>query len=183
MRGSSQTPKNTHLLSFSHHVRPKTVASSSFTLFFQPPLLLLTTTNRHISSKMPRISPFKPLLRLPLLPPTATPILRTTPSLLCSTPPQGLMTASRSPILTYTFAAPGLSLSPSLSALPSLYGSPSPSAPASLGQVRTVTYGSEYQPSQRIRKRRHGFLARIKTRNGRKTIMRRKFRGKAKLSH
>ena len=59
----------------------------------------------------------------------------------------------------------------------------SPAGAGAFGQVRTVTYGSEYQPSQRIRKRRHGFLARNKTRNGRKTLMRRRFRGKAKLSH
>ncbi|PWN47171.1 hypothetical protein IE53DRAFT_306999, partial [Violaceomyces palustris] len=60
---------------------------------------------------------------------------------------------------------------------------PTTLALGSAGSPRFVSYGSEYQPSQRIRKRRHGFLARIKSRNGRKTIARRRAKGKAKLSH
>ncbi|KAF9979159.1 39S ribosomal protein L34, mitochondrial [Actinomortierella ambigua] len=50
-------------------------------------------------------------------------------------------------------------------------------------QVRFVTYGREYQPSQRVRKRRHGFLARLKSRGGRKVLLRRMEKGRKSLSH
>ncbi|KAF9582240.1 hypothetical protein BGW38_000467 [Lunasporangiospora selenospora] len=50
-------------------------------------------------------------------------------------------------------------------------------------QVRFVTYGREYQPSQRVRKRRHGFLARMKSRTGRNIILRRLAKGRKYLSH
>lgn len=63
---------------------------------------------------------------------------------------------------------------PSLSARPFL--------PA-LGGVRFTTYGSEYQPSQRKRKRKHGFLARLRSRTGRKILARRRAKGKVFLSH
>lgn len=57
-----------------------------------------------------------------------------------------------------------------------------PAVPA-LGGVRFTTYGSEYQPSQRKRKRKHGFLARLRSRTGRKILMRRRAKGKVALSH
>ncbi|KAG0227977.1 ribosomal protein L34-domain-containing protein [Mortierella sp. GBAus27b] len=50
-------------------------------------------------------------------------------------------------------------------------------------QARFVTYGREYQPSQRVRKRRHGFLARMKSRGGRKIIQNRLLKGRKNLSH
>ena len=50
-------------------------------------------------------------------------------------------------------------------------------------QSRSVTYGSEYQPSQRIRKRRHGFLARRRSRTGRRILVRRRMKGRRFLSH
>lgn len=50
-------------------------------------------------------------------------------------------------------------------------------------QVRFVSYGREYQPSQRVRKRRHGFLARMKSRGGRKVIAARLLKGRKYLSH
>lgn len=57
-----------------------------------------------------------------------------------------------------------------------------PAVPA-LGGIRFTTYGSEYQPSQRKRKRKHGFLARLRSRTGRKILIRRRAKGKVALSH
>jgi large subunit ribosomal protein L34 len=40
-----------------------------------------------------------------------------------------------------------------------------------------------FQPSLLVRKRRHGFLARLKSRNGRKILNRRRLKGRKRLSN
>ncbi|OOF97859.1 hypothetical protein ASPCADRAFT_128051 [Aspergillus carbonarius ITEM 5010] len=51
------------------------------------------------------------------------------------------------------------------------------SASASLAGKRAT-----YNPSRRVQKRRHGFLARLRSRGGRKILMRRKAKGRKSLS-
>lgn len=46
-----------------------------------------------------------------------------------------------------------------------------------------TTFGQEYQPSQIVRKRRHGFRHRLKTANGRRILQNRKLKGRKFLSH
>ncbi|KAF8647155.1 hypothetical protein AX16_006986 [Volvariella volvacea WC 439] len=53
----------------------------------------------------------------------------------------------------------------------------------SLLQMRNAQRGTEYQPSQRKRKRKHGFLARKRSIGGRKVLIRRMTKGRKYLSH
>ncbi|KII64781.1 putative 54S ribosomal protein L34, mitochondrial [Thelohanellus kitauei] len=48
---------------------------------------------------------------------------------------------------------------------------------------RTKKYGMEYQPSNLKRKRQFGFLARLRTKDGRKILENRRRSGKKYLSH
>ncbi|KAJ6558615.1 ribosomal protein L34-domain-containing protein [Mycena vulgaris] len=54
---------------------------------------------------------------------------------------------------------------------------------ASLQQLRYAKLGHEYQPSQRVRKRRHGFLTRKRSAGGRKILARRRLKGRKYLTH
>ncbi|KAF9439265.1 hypothetical protein BGZ76_007466 [Entomortierella beljakovae] len=89
---------------------------------------------------------------------------------------QFAITSGPSPVVGVSPATPVNSIFSSLTGfrLPSVFGS---------SQVRFVTYGREYQPSQRVRKRRHGFLARMKSRGGRRIIQNRLLKGRKYLSH
>lgn len=52
-----------------------------------------------------------------------------------------------------------------------------------LGQLRFKSRGNTYQPSMIRRKRRVGFLARLRTRGGRKILARRRAKGRWFLTY
>ncbi len=68
--------------------------------------------------------------------------------------------------------------------LPYSYLTPQPPThPHQLLQARFTVRGNYYQPSQRKRKRKHGFLARLRSEGGRKILKRRQIRGRKNMSH
>lgn len=95
------------------------------------------------------------------------------------TPARSLLTTSRLPTLTPRLFSPAAA-SPSIVSL--LSASSFAASPAA-GQIRFATYGAEYQPSQVRRKRKHGFLRRNRSKNGRKTLAARWAKGRKYLSH
>lgn len=86
---------------------------------------------------------------------------------------------SRQPTTTTTTTPITSTLSPSTS--PTITTSPLQTRPfsasASLAAKRTT-----YNPSRRVQKRRHGFLARLRTRSGRMILKNRRAKGKKALS-
>ncbi|KAF2832267.1 hypothetical protein CC86DRAFT_313181 [Ophiobolus disseminans] len=90
----------------------------------------------------------------------------------------------RRPMLSRPNPPPGTpsSLLPSTSESPDLMGKISAHPGLGSMQIRCGPRDT-YNPSHTVRKRRHGFLSRIRTKKGRKTLMRRLTKGRWNLSH
>ncbi|NXM33535.1 RM34 protein, partial [Oxyruncus cristatus] len=58
-----------------------------------------------------------------------------------------------------------------------------PGAPWCLQQLRGKARGNEYQPNNRKRKKKHGWIRRISTPGGIAVILRRMLKGRKSLSH
>lgn len=85
------------------------------------------------------------------------------------------------PLCISSYPYPTISPQPTASSLDIL---PKISAHPSLVSLQ-VRYGprNTFNPSHRVRKRRHGFLSRLRTRTGRMTLKRRRMKGRSTLSH
>jgi large subunit ribosomal protein L34 len=70
-----------------------------------------------------------------------------------------------------------------LRTMPPLCASLTPTFSPVMVHARHRSRGTEYQPSQRRRKRKHGFLARKRHVGGRKILERRRSKGRAHLTH
>ncbi|KAN0109235.1 Ribosomal protein L34 domain containing protein [Russula decolorans] len=128
---------------------------------------------------MPRLS-FHVLksLRQPALSPTRV----RTPNFIGVVPRQTILQSPRK------FASPFTNLLPFphptlLRSIPPLCASLTPIFSPVMVHSRHRSRGTEYQPSQRKRKRKHGFLARKRHVGGRKILERRRTKGRAHLTH
>lgn len=113
--------------------------------------------------------------------PKPTPFL-TSPSL-PSQPTAPSLLALRAHLRPSLIPHPFLSRSPSAQLLPCMQSQVLLQALPHLEQVRHAKRGMEYQPSQRKRKRKHGFLARKRSVTGRKILVRRLLKGRRDLTH
>ncbi|GAA5828484.1 hypothetical protein JCM11251_000814 [Rhodosporidiobolus azoricus] len=138
---------------------------------------------------MPRLPRTLPSLRTVVAPTPSSSFIASAQPLPTASASRALSTSTlyRPTALTsfslHSSLRPTLSPSPSSSSSPTSTLLPSLSAQQFFGQIRTAVYGAEYQPSQVKRKRTHGFLARKRSKNGRKVLMRRWSKGRKYLSH
>ncbi|KAJ1928583.1 hypothetical protein IWQ60_001916 [Tieghemiomyces parasiticus] len=98
-----------------------------------------------------------------------------------------LLTQSASRTLRPQAAQVNRSVLSATSSVTTLSATLTPHQPTLLGlggmQMRFRCFGNEYQPSNLVRKRRHGFLKRKRTKSGRKILARRLLKGRRNMSH
>ncbi|KAK3197186.1 hypothetical protein GRF29_1536g946864 [Pseudopithomyces chartarum] len=88
------------------------------------------------------------------------------------------------PSTSFTMPVPGSVTSPAIPSAETLDLASKISAHPAMGSMQ-IRCGPRdtYNPSHLVRKRRHGFLSRIRTKKGRKLLMRRLKKGRWNLSH